>query len=156
HMRNSTWNITLLGITLLATGLSGCASVPAASVQAQPPELIPRQTLLGNPFRASAQLSPDGTRIAFLAPREGVLNVWVADIGAPDQAVAVTDDRVRPIRNYFWSPDSRQILYIQDKGGDENFLLYGVDLATGETRNYTPFENVRVFVVGMSTEIADE
>lgn len=160
-MRYTSWKATLLGFTLLAMGLSGCATVPATtvpagSVPAQPPELIPRQTLLGNPFRASARLSPDGARIAFLAPREGVLNVWVAEIGTPDQAVAVTEERVRPVRNYFWSPDSRQILYIQDKGGDENFLLYGVDLASGETRDYTPFENVRVFVAGMSTEIEDE
>jgi dipeptidyl aminopeptidase/acylaminoacyl peptidase len=146
---------TLAGCTLVVMGLSGCTT-PGSSVPGEPPELIPRQTLLGNPFRSSAQLSPNGTRIAFLAPREGVMNVWVAEIGTPDQAVAVTAERVRPIRSYFWSPDSRQILYIQDKGGDENFLLYGVNLASGETRNYTPFENVRVLMVGMSTEIEDE
>ncbi len=146
----------LAGFTLLVMGLSGCATAPGGSVPAQPPELIPRQTLLGNPFRSSAQLSPDGQRIAFLAPRDGVMNVWVAEIGAPDQAAPVTEEGVRPIRSYFWSPDSRQILYIQDKGGDENFLLYGVNLASGETRNYTPFENVRVVLVGSSTEIQDE
>lgn len=142
--------------TLIVMGLSGCASTQGGSMPSEPPELIPRQALLGNPFRSSAQLSPDGTRIAFLAPREGVINVWVAEIGTPDQAVAVTTERARPVRNYFWSPDSRQILYIQDKGGDENFLLYGVNLASGETRLYTPFENVRVLVVGTSTEIQDE
>ena len=146
---------TLAGLTLIAFGLSGCAG-PGAGAPADPPELIPRQTLLGNPFRSGAQLSPDGTRIAFLAPREGVMNVWVAGIDAPDDAVPLTDERVRPIRSYFWSPDSQQILYIQDKGGDENFLLYGVSLASGQTRNYTPFENVRVLLVGASTVIQDE
>lgn len=146
---------TLAGLTLFAFGLSGCAG-PGRSVPTEPPELIPRQVLLGNPFRSGAQLSPDGARIAFLAPREGVMNVWVAQIDTPDQATPVTAERVRPVRSYFWSPDSRQILYIQDKGGDENFLLYGVNLDTGETRNYTPFENVRVLMVGTSTEIEHE
>jgi dipeptidyl aminopeptidase/acylaminoacyl peptidase len=155
-MKVLTGTSTLVGFALISMHLSGCATAPGSVAAAPPPELIPRQTLLGNPARSAAQLSPDGQRIAYLAPRDGVMNVWVASIGAVDQAVAVTDDRVRPIRNYFWSPDSRQILYIQDKGGDEDFLLYGVNLETGETRNYTPFENVRVAVVGMSPDVEDE
>ena len=155
-MKVLTGTSTLVGFALISMHLSGCTTAPGSVAAAPPPELIPRQTLLGNPARSAAQLSPDGQRIAYLAPRDGVMNVWVASIDAVDEAVAVTDDRVRPIRSYFWSPDSRQILYIQDKGGDEDFLLYGVNLETGATRNYTPFENVRVALVGMSPDIEDE
>lgn len=54
--------------------------LPASACTAQ--QLIPRAALFGNPERANAQLSPDGTRIAFLAPVNGVLNVWVASIAA--------------------------------------------------------------------------
>ena len=57
---------------------------------------------------------------------------------------------MRPIRTYFWAPDSKQILYVNDKGGDENFLLYGVDVVTGEERKLTPFEKTRVQVLGVS------
>ena len=44
---------------------------------------------------------------------------------------------------------------VQDKGGDENFLLYGVNVATGEERLLTPFENTRVGVVAVSNRIHD-
>ena len=49
-------------------------------------DLIPREVLFGNPERVSPQISPDGTRLAWIAPRDGVLNVWVAPIGRPARA----------------------------------------------------------------------
>ena len=62
----------------------------------------------------------------------------------------MTNERERPIRQYFWSPDSRRVLFIQDKGGDENFLLYGVDVATGKQVTLTPFKKTRAEIVGAS------
>ena len=44
-------------------------------------DLIPRRVLFGNPERVGPHLSPDGTRLAWIAPHDGVLNVWVAPIG---------------------------------------------------------------------------
>ena len=97
-------------------------------------DLIPRKVLFGNPERVSPQISPDGTRLAWIAPREGVLNVWVAPIGASgvdwDAAAAVTDDTDRGIRGYAWAWDGRHLMYMQDTGGDENWRLYDVDLET--------------------------
>ncbi|MFM2044956.1 MAG: hypothetical protein RLY86_3532, partial [Pseudomonadota bacterium] len=118
--------------------------------------LIPRRDLFGNPSRTSAQVSPDGKMLAFLAPRDGVMNVWVAPMGQMEEAKPITEEKVRPIRSYFWAPDSNQVLYIQDKGGTEDFLLYGVDLTEGKTRSYTPFEKTRVQVVGVSPAKPDE
>ncbi|MFN3389146.1 MAG: alpha/beta fold hydrolase, partial [Allosphingosinicella sp.] len=90
-----------------------------------------------------------------IAPRDGVLNIYVAPAADPKAAKPLTNERERPIRQYFWSPDSRQILYINDKGGDENFLLYGVDVASGTERAITPFEKTRVRVIGMSNQVKD-
>ena len=39
------------------------------------PPLIPLRDLFDNPERALARLSPDGRRISWLAPVDGVLNV---------------------------------------------------------------------------------
>lgn len=118
--------------------------------------LIPRSALFGNPTRAAGQISPDGKWLSWLAPRDGVLNIWMAPVDSPDQAKPMTDAEERPIRQYFWSPDSQSLLYIQDKGGDENFLLYGVNVASGEERTLTPFENTRVDLVGGSESIRDK
>jgi dipeptidyl aminopeptidase/acylaminoacyl peptidase len=124
-----------------------------SSPSAAQSELIPRKHVFGNPTRTSATISPDGRQLAFLAPRDGVLNVWVAPVNAIDRAKPVTADTVRPVRSFFWSPDSTRILYVQDKGGNENWLLYGVELATGKQTTYTDFEKTQVRVISVSPKI---
>ena len=111
----------------------------------RPPTLVPREVLFGNPERIAPRISPDGSRLAWIAPHEGVLNVWVRTVGHDDDRV-VTDDTDRGIRQFFWGPDNRRILYLQDRGGDENWRLYDVDLATGDSRDLTPFEGVQTRV----------
>ena len=109
--------------------------------------LVPRQVLFGNPERISPRISPDGTRLAWIAPDEGVLNVWVGNVGAAlEVATAVTKDRDRGIRSYFWAHDNRHLLYVQDVGGDEDWHLIDVDLDTGATRDLTPYEGVQARV----------
>ncbi len=89
--------------------------------------LIDREILFGNPEISGAQISPDGKYISFIKPLDGMKNVWVKTIdGVFENAVPVTNDQSRPVTSYFWSRDSRYILYVQDKGGDENFHLYAI------------------------------
>ena len=82
-----------------------------------------------------------------------MLNVWVAPVNAIDQAKPVTEDKVRPIRSFFWSPDSTRILYVQDKGGNENWMLYGVELSTGKQTTYTDFDKTQVRMVSVSPKV---
>lgn len=117
--------------------------------------LIPRDALFGNPSRAMGKISPDGQWLSWLAPHDDVLNIWLAPASDPTAAKVMTQSTERPIQQYMWSPDSGSLLYIQDKGGDENFLLYGVNIATGEETSLTPFENTRVDIVGGSESIRD-
>jgi dipeptidyl aminopeptidase/acylaminoacyl peptidase len=135
------------------------ATMPAAastqSGSTVPPPLIERAKLFGNPSRTGGQLSPDGRWISFLAPRDGVMNVWVAPVATPDRARPLTAEKLRPIRSTFWSPDSAQVMFINDAGGDENFLLYGVDVATGAQRNLTPFAKTRVYPINVSKAVRD-
>lgn len=105
-------------------------------------ELIPRNVLFGNPDKASLNISPDGKHISYLAPVNGVLNVWVAPKDSPDKAVAVTNDTLRGIRIYFWAYTNDRILYLQDLGGDENWQLHAVNIETKEDKNLTPFEEI--------------
>jgi dipeptidyl aminopeptidase/acylaminoacyl peptidase len=106
------------------------------------PPLIPREVLFGNPERASAEISPDGRRLAFLAPMNGVLNVWVGAVGGGDFR-PVTQDADRGIRSYAWAADNRHLLYVQDKGGDENWRLYKVEPDAGSVVDLTPFDKVQ-------------
>ncbi len=110
------------------------------------PPLIPREVLFGNPERASPLISPDGSRMAYLAPVDGVLNVWVGSTGGDDYQ-PITDDRDRGIRVFFWGHDRRHLLYLQDTAGDENWSLYAVGLETEQARALTPFEGVQVHII---------
>ena len=111
------------------------------------PPLIPLRHLFDNPERALARLSPDGTRLSWLAPRDGVLNVWVRERAGGDPW-PVTDDRDRGVRSYLWSRDSRRIIHLQDTGGDENHHILVVDAdGGGPARDLTPFPGVRAGLV---------
>ena len=105
--------------------------------------LIPRKVLFGNPDKASVQLSPDGAYISYLAPLDGVLNVWVAQRDNLDAARPVTHDTGRGIHFYVWAYTNTHILYMRDKDGDENWRLYSVDLNSNEIKDLTPFEGVQ-------------
>ena len=104
--------------------------------------LVPRQLLFGNPDKASLKISHDGQHISYLAPLDGVLNVWVAPADDPGAAKAVTADTSRGVRIYFWAYTNKHIIYLQDKGGDENWQVHAVDIDTKEDRNLTPFEEI--------------
>ena len=119
------------------------------------PELIPREVLFGNPERILPRISPDGTKLAWVAPDQGVLNVWVADANG-EHAAAVTQDRDRGIRQYFWAHDGRHLLYLKDEGGDENWRLHAVDLDSGAIRDLTPFDGVQAHVIEVSRDHPDQ
>jgi dipeptidyl aminopeptidase/acylaminoacyl peptidase len=142
-------------VKLALAATSVVVAQPLLASDAGDVPLIERAKLFGNPVKANGQISPDGRWLSWTAPRDGVLNVWVAPVDAPDSAKPLTNDRERPVRQYFWSPDSTQILYIQDKGGDENFLLYGVDVASGKQVALTPFKKTRAQIIGISNKHKD-
>lgn len=119
------------------------------------PPLIPREHLFGNPDKASPRISPDGTRLAYLAPDEGVLNVWVRTIGQDDDRV-VTRDRKRGIRMFTWAFDGRHLLYLQDLDGDENWHIWSVDLASNQIADLTPHAGVQAQVVALDSRFPDE
>ncbi len=118
-------------------------------------ELIPRNILFGNPDKASPQVSPDGTRMAYLAPVNNVLNVWVGTIGKDDYR-PVTQDTERGVRFYAWAADNQHILYLQDAGGNENWRLYATNLESGQTRDLTPFENVQARILKRDKHFPNE
>lgn len=125
--------------------LSGATGSVAAA-----PTLIPRTVLFGSPDKAGPQLSPDGARIAYLAPIEGVINLWVAPTGDLSRARALTDDRGSGVFQFFWAQDGSALLYLKDHEGDENHHLYRLDPESGEIRDLTPIDGVKAQVVAVS------
>ena len=111
------------------------------------PPVIPRSVLFGNPDRMGPTLSPDGTRLGFVAPEEGVLNIWVGPADGSRPAAAVTHDRDRGIRDYLFCHDDQHLVYLRDTAGDEDWRLYALDLSTGESRLLTPETKVQAQII---------
>ncbi|MGL4512716.1 MAG: S9 family peptidase [Lacipirellulaceae bacterium] len=139
--------------TTSSKGTSNAANAGAGVADAP---LIPREVLFGNPQVAQARLSPDGRRLSFLKPVEGVLNVWVGPVDDPSKAEPVTDDKLRGIRSHGWAYNSRYIVYTQDKGGDEDWHVYATNVATKETKDLTPIDGVSGELSGASERFPDE
>ena len=110
-------------------------------------KLIPREILFGNPVKSNPQISPDGKKIAYLAPVNNVLNIWIKTIGLEDDRSITKDEKRGILPLFFWSYDNSHIMYRQDDGGNENWNLYSVDLETEEIKNLTPFPDVHVNII---------
>ncbi len=118
--------------------------------------LIPRKLFFGNPDRTYVQLSHDSKYLSWLAPLDGVLNVWVAVREDLTTARPVTHDTGRGIHYYRWAYTNDHLLYAQDKNGDENYRWYAVELATGDALDLTPFDGVQARPQGDSPKFPEE
>ncbi|MGH3579865.1 MAG: TolB family protein, partial [Mycobacterium sp.] len=141
------------GLALMLAGLASARS-PAL---AQLPPIIPVQSFFNPPEIALAQISPDGRWLAYLKPYHNKLNVFARPVAGGAER-RMTADTTRPIVQYYWSADGKRLLYLQDRGGNENFHIYAlpVDAASpDEARDLTPFDNARAFVTDIPRDLPD-
>lgn len=110
-----------------------------------PPPLVPMEDFFKNPDIASFSISPDGKKLAYVKPWERRLNVHVRDIDSGEER-RLTSATERDIAGFFWKGSDR-IAFVQDKGGDENFHIFLVDVEGGEPRELTPFDGVKTYVL---------
>ena len=148
----------LLAAAFFAALVFGMSPMRATAQPKGLPPIIDRELFFGDPEISGAQISPDGKFIAFIKPFKGTRNVWVKRTEAPfDSAKPLTADTTRPIPAYFWSRDGKYILFVQDKAGDENYLVYAVNPAEAPAagqevpaaRNLTDLKGVRAEIVSV-------
>ena len=140
-------------VLFAALAISGALAAPASFAE-QPP-IIDRAAFFGEIQIAGAQISPDGQYLSFLKPYKGTRNIWIKKAGEPFTAARpMSHEATRPVRQYFWSRDSKYLLYAQDAGGDENFNVYAIDptqaadhaTGTPPTRALTSYKGVRTMI----------
>ena len=147
----------------LALVVAATLVAPALPAVAALPPIIDRSLIFGDPDIAGGQLSPDGIYMSFIKPYKDVRNVWVKKLDEPFSASRpVTADK-QPVTAYFWSQDGKYVLYVQDKGGNENYHVYAVDVAASPeaasgvppARDLTPVENVRAYIYAVPEKNPD-
>ena len=131
-------------------------------VAMEPAPLIDRELFFGDPEISGAQLSPDGKWMSFLKPYEGARNIWVKTADEPFEAAKPVTADERPVPGYFWSRDSRYLLYVQDKDGNENFHVWAVDPAAAPADknvppacDLTPVDGVRAQIYSVPKNTPD-
>lgn len=128
----------------------------AYTSSAQQPPLLDRDLFFGNPEISGGQLSPDGKFISFMKQYNGIMNLWVKSFDEPFEKARPLTNSTRPFYGYFWTRDSKYILYVKDKDGDENMNIFAVDPKANpaeggvpESKNLTPLKEVaaQIFMV---------
>ncbi|GAA5062613.1 S9 family peptidase [Nocardia callitridis] len=116
------------------------------------PEYLSVEDFYRPPVRSGATISPDGTRLAYLAPWKNRMNVWVSGIDSDADARCVTADERRSVHDYHWTDDPRWLLYTQDNDGDENWQLFRVDLDDPDASavNLTPYPGATMIAFELS------
>lgn len=105
---------------------------------------IPLRDFFRNPEKSSFRISPDGKRIAFLAPFEQRQNLFAQELGAREAKRLTSVDR--DIAEFFWKGNDK-LIYLRDFGGDENYHIFSVALNGEPEKDLTPFPNVKCLVV---------
>ena len=146
--------ILFVSVCLVFTAMGLMSSCTQNQVQIQEAPLIPLNSFFKNPDISYILLSPEGDKISFTKPYKNRMNVFVTVLGTKD-TFRVTSVEDRNIMSYFWKNNNR-IIYLKDKGGDENFHLYAVDADGKNLKDLTPFENVRVQIVDDLQDYEDE
>jgi len=110
--------------------------------------------LIKNKQHTHFRVSPDGSKIALLAPHEGAMNIWLQGVGRGKRTLVTRENK--SLTNFFWQYDNEHLLYLQDQDGDQQFHLFQVDLSGFNTRDLTPYRGIQARVVSMLPLVPDQ
>ena len=156
--------VSISCLILVVSTMAQQTKDPGKNAEHGLPPLIDRELFFGNPEIAGAQISPNGKYISFLKPWKDTRNVYVKGVDEPFSAARLlTTETKRPIPGYFWTRDSKYILYVKDHDGDENFNIYAVDPAAKPapgidappSRDLTGLKGVRVSIYDLPKNSPD-
>ncbi len=128
----------------------------AAPQTLQTDKLIPRAMLFSDPQFTQVRISPNGKHLSYLAPHQGVLNVWVGDPKIPNSMHPISDNQKRGVASYFWAYNNRDILFIDDNEGNENWRIYKIDVHTRKKTVLASLDNVQTRIVATSRHLPNE
>ncbi len=132
-------------LLLAVTALAGAGALLYYRSAKARPKKIPIEVLFANPQKAAPTISPDGTKIAYLAPVKERMNIWIKSVDKNDDR-PLTTQQERDITDYSWAFDNKHIIFSQDTKGDEKYHVYKLVIATGEQVDLTPFKGAKPWI----------
>ena len=106
------------------------------------------------PKASSFQLSPDGKYMSYMEKEDnGKRHVYVKEI-ATGKVKRIIEEKDELIRGYFWKNNER-LLYMMDKGGNENYHVYAVNIDGTNNIDLTPYDDVRAMIINILKDQKD-
>lgn len=103
------------------------------------------------PKSSQFQLSPNGKYLSYMEKDDNnKRHVYVKEIATGKVSRAI-EEKEELIKGYGWVNDKR-LLYVMDKGGDENYHIYAADLDGGNTIDLTPYDGVQASILSASRD----
>lgn len=99
-----------------------------------------------NPEQNTFQFSPNGLYLSFREKDKKSKNHIYVKNTETDEIVRVIEEREDLVIEYGWANNNR-LIYAKDKGGNENYHLFAVDLDGGNQIELTPFDDVQVNIL---------
>jgi len=112
------------------------------------------EDFMKNPGNFGYELSPDGNYITFSSAWENRSNVFVKKMNDDSEPVRVSNSKDRDVAGFYWKDNN--LLYVKDKGGDENFHIYSTTFNGSEEKDLTPYPNVTVGILSGLQGVKDE
>ncbi len=104
------------------------------------------------PEQSSFRFSPDGQYVSYRQRAEDGKNHIYVKNTETDEVTRAVEEGDDLIRGYWWA-NKKRLLYVKDKGGDENYHVYAADKDGGNTIDLTPFDGVKA---NFTNELKDQ
>ncbi len=112
------------------------------------------KSYFAKPQKSSFQFSPKGQYISFREKDEnGKRHVYVKNTET-EKVTKIIEEGEELIRGYGWVNDNR-LIYVKDKGGNENYQLFAIDIVGKNPKALTPFDDVKVNILNSLKEQPD-
>ena len=106
------------------------------------------------PKARSFSFSPNGTYLSYREKDDNKKNhVYVKHLDT-EKVTRVIEEKEELIRGFGWANDSR-LIYVMDKGGNEDYHLFAVDVDGKNQKELTPFDGVKVNILNGLKEDKD-
>ena len=99
------------------------------------------------------KLSPNGKYLSYLEKEDLRYNINIKEIST-GEVTRVVEEKEEIIIYYYWVNNER-LIYLKDKGGDENYHIYAVDIDGKNETDLTPFAGVKAQVLSILKEQKD-
>lgn len=101
---------------------------------------------IAKPKLSKFQLSPDGRHLSYRKKGPNLKNsVYVKDLRT-GKVKRVIEEKDELIRGYAWANNSR-LVYVMDRGGNENYHLLAVNIDGTNQKELTPFDGVQASIL---------